>query len=394
MSKSARKAADQAEREKVHKRYSNRREPDVIYPARKQVDFYDADVHQRVAVYVRVSTDNLGQETSYELQKNYYEEFVLKHPNWTLVKIYADKGISGTSTKHRVALNQMLADSRAGKIDLIIRQHKIREDLILKESARILLWQVMRRADVDKVLIGRDGIVLFPGIHNVNRRNKFQRFRREVLADAAVLFTCTAGELYRAIPHMVGKALLFVQRGCQYLIEALLGIRSAIAFEQAARIVNDQPFFNEAALQSGIWRIEMRRRSFWQATKSIGEWTDVFPRQFAAVRPDPIVVRQAETEVSHEQALRGGNAFLLQKRGDIALTDGDGTAQPPFAQTVCALTAAERQQLRIRAGRDLEDSAGQIIELQGRNNIVFVHQIISLLCHVRHLPAFSVSSIS
>ena len=49
-----------------------------------------------------------------------YEEFVLKHPNWSLVKIYADKGISGTSTKHRVALNQMLADSRAGKIDLII----------------------------------------------------------------------------------------------------------------------------------------------------------------------------------------------------------------------------------------------------------------------------------
>lgn len=46
--------------------------------------------------------------------------FVLKHPNWSLVKIYADKGISGTSTKHRVALNQMLADSRAGKIDLII----------------------------------------------------------------------------------------------------------------------------------------------------------------------------------------------------------------------------------------------------------------------------------
>lgn len=55
MSKSAKKAADQAEREKVHKRYSNRREPDVIYPAKKQVDFYDADIHQRVAVYVRVS---------------------------------------------------------------------------------------------------------------------------------------------------------------------------------------------------------------------------------------------------------------------------------------------------------------------------------------------------
>lgn len=120
MSKSTKKAAEQAEREKVQRRYANRREPDVIYPAKKQVDFYDDDVHQRVAVYVRVSTDNLGQETSYELQKNYYEEFVLKHPNWALVKIYADKGISGTSTRHRDELNQMLTDCRAGKIDLII----------------------------------------------------------------------------------------------------------------------------------------------------------------------------------------------------------------------------------------------------------------------------------
>ena len=89
-----------------------------------------------------------------------------------------------------------------------------------------------------------------------------------------------------------------------------------------------------------------------------------------------------------------GMPFLLQKRGNVALTDGDGTAQPPFAQTVCALTAAERQQFRICAGRDFEDSAGQIVELQRRNNIVFVHQIISLLCHTRHLPAFVGLSIS
>lgn len=79
MSKSTKKAAEQAEREKVQRRYANRREPDVIYPAKKQVDFYDDDVHQRVAVYVRVSTDNLGQETSYELQKNYYDVSVRRN---------------------------------------------------------------------------------------------------------------------------------------------------------------------------------------------------------------------------------------------------------------------------------------------------------------------------
>lgn len=55
----------------------------------------------KVAIYVRVSTDDPRQTTSYELQKKYYEEFVNHHPNWTLVHIYADEGISGTSRFRR-----------------------------------------------------------------------------------------------------------------------------------------------------------------------------------------------------------------------------------------------------------------------------------------------------
>lgn len=120
MTETTKRVAENEQRERVKKRYANRKQPDVIYPAKKQADFYDSETHQRVAVYVRVSTDNLGQVTSYELQKNYYEEFVMRHPNWTLVKIYADKGITGTSTERRVELNQMLDDCNAGKIDLII----------------------------------------------------------------------------------------------------------------------------------------------------------------------------------------------------------------------------------------------------------------------------------
>ena len=51
---------------------------------------------------------DVRQTTSYELQKKYYEDFVRRHPNWTLVKIYADEGISGTSLKHRDAFNEMI----------------------------------------------------------------------------------------------------------------------------------------------------------------------------------------------------------------------------------------------------------------------------------------------
>ena len=56
---------------------------------------------------------------SYELQKKYYEEFVVRHPRWILVKIYADEGISGTSLNHRDGFNEMIADCKAGKIDMI-----------------------------------------------------------------------------------------------------------------------------------------------------------------------------------------------------------------------------------------------------------------------------------
>lgn len=89
-------------------------------PERVESDAFDDAVTKRVAAYVRVSTDDIRQTTSYELQKWYYEELVRKHPNWTLVGIYADEGISGTSLKHRDAFNRMIADCKAGKIDMVI----------------------------------------------------------------------------------------------------------------------------------------------------------------------------------------------------------------------------------------------------------------------------------
>lgn len=75
---------------------------------------------QRVAVYARVSTDDPNQTSSYELQKNHYQDVVNSHMNWVLVDIYADEGISGTSLKHRDAFIRMINDCKAGKIDLII----------------------------------------------------------------------------------------------------------------------------------------------------------------------------------------------------------------------------------------------------------------------------------
>lgn len=52
--------------------------------------------------------------------KNHYHDVISRSPNWRLIKIYADEGITGTSTKHREGFKKMVADALAGEIDLIV----------------------------------------------------------------------------------------------------------------------------------------------------------------------------------------------------------------------------------------------------------------------------------
>ncbi|MGN8887355.1 recombinase family protein [Blautia sp. HCP28S3_G10] len=72
------------------------------------------------SAYVRVSTDNDEQTSSYELQKNYYTDYIKAQPGWEFVGIYDDEGISGTSLAHRKGMQQLIEDCKAGKIDLIL----------------------------------------------------------------------------------------------------------------------------------------------------------------------------------------------------------------------------------------------------------------------------------
>ena len=73
---------------------------------------------KRVAAYCRVSTLQEMQYNSLEAQCSYYEKMVTGHPEWTLVGIYADQA-SGRNNKKMVKFQRMMADCRAGKIDLI-----------------------------------------------------------------------------------------------------------------------------------------------------------------------------------------------------------------------------------------------------------------------------------
>lgn len=74
----------------------------------------------RVAAYCRVSTDKEDQLHSLEAQRTFFLDFVRTHPQWSLVGIFADEGLSGTSLSHRRQLRALLTLARAGEVDLIL----------------------------------------------------------------------------------------------------------------------------------------------------------------------------------------------------------------------------------------------------------------------------------
>lgn len=74
----------------------------------------------RVAAYCRVSTKQEEQINSYEVQKKHYTEKINANPEWQMVGIFADKGITGTSVLKRDEFNKMIKLCKSKKIDMIL----------------------------------------------------------------------------------------------------------------------------------------------------------------------------------------------------------------------------------------------------------------------------------
>ena len=78
------------------------------------------ETKKRVAAYCRVSTDSEDQANSFDSQQRYFRQYIERNPNWEFYTIFADEGISGTSTKKRKEFNRMIACAKNGDFDLII----------------------------------------------------------------------------------------------------------------------------------------------------------------------------------------------------------------------------------------------------------------------------------
>lgn len=74
---------------------------------------------KRVAAYARVSNGKEAMLHSLSAQVSYYSKLIQKTPGWAYAGVYADEALSGTKDT-RGEFQKLLADCRAGKIDLII----------------------------------------------------------------------------------------------------------------------------------------------------------------------------------------------------------------------------------------------------------------------------------
>lgn len=125
----------------------------------------------RLAAYCRVSSDSEDQLHSFAAQIRYYGEYTKKHPEYRLVDIYADEGLSGTDMKKRDEQNRMIRDCKKGKIDRIIVKSVSRfarntEELLvtlrLLKEIGVSVYFEEQGIDTDK--LNMEMIVTFPGM--------------------------------------------------------------------------------------------------------------------------------------------------------------------------------------------------------------------------------------
>ena len=92
----------------------------VIPPKPELMQTTSVKKQLRVAAYCRVSTKEEEQASSYEAQCEYYTDKIMSNKEWTMAGIFADEGITGTSTKKRTEFLRMIRLCKQKKIDLIL----------------------------------------------------------------------------------------------------------------------------------------------------------------------------------------------------------------------------------------------------------------------------------
>ena len=86
--------------------YNQRGNGVIIIPPQKRRELAEESPKLRVAAYCRVSTQEEQQVGSFDMQIHHFTKRIEANPQWELVEIYQDEGISATTVETVVLLSR------------------------------------------------------------------------------------------------------------------------------------------------------------------------------------------------------------------------------------------------------------------------------------------------
>ena len=125
----------------------------------------------RLAAYCRVSSKSTDQLHSFAAQIRYYKDYERMNPQYKLVDVYADEGLSGTDMKKHDEQNRLIRDCKLGKIDRIITKSVSRfarntqELLVALRSLQDMGVSIFfEEQGIDSEKMNTEMLVTFPGM--------------------------------------------------------------------------------------------------------------------------------------------------------------------------------------------------------------------------------------
>ncbi len=121
---------------------------------------YSKNSRKKVAAYARVSMLSEYELHSFAAQVSYYDGYIRGHIGWEFAGVYADEGISGTSSSNRREFSRLISDCEEGKIDVVLTKSISR----FARNTVCLLQTVRHLKEIGvEVIFERENISSFDG---------------------------------------------------------------------------------------------------------------------------------------------------------------------------------------------------------------------------------------
>lgn len=218
----------------------------------------------RVAAYCRVSTEYDKQINSLEMQKRHYLTLVHNTPEWELVGIYSDKGVTGTDRTKRLGFQRMIRHCEEGKIDKVLCKSISRFG---RNTADIL--------EVIQSLKERNIGVAFEK-ECIDTLQENSEFVLSALAAIAQDESRTQSEIVSwAYQKRAQQGIPVFNRMLGYNVEKIRGKRVITINEEEAAIVREIYDLALDGMSDGVIKERMIEKGY-RKTNGKNEWTGIF----------------------------------------------------------------------------------------------------------------------